>query len=153
MKNKYVLALDLALSSTGATVFSNDAKIIEILSVETKSEKTHQAKLNLIANFLLNLKEKYSFEKIIFERGFYRFAASTQACYKTCGVAQYIFWDIFQIFYPPMTVKKVVGGKGNMKKDELREIIEKKYGVVFKNFDESDSCAVGLCYFKSEGII
>jgi len=150
---KYVLALDLALSTTGATVFSNDAKIIENLSVETKSEKTHQAKLNLIANFLLNLKEKYSFEKIIFERGFYRFAASTQAVYKVCGVAQYIFWNIPQVFYPPATVKKIVGGKGNIKKDELREIIEKKYGVSFSNNDESDSCAVGLCYFYKEGII
>ena len=153
MRKKYVLALDLALNSTGATVFSNDAKIIEILSVETKSEKTHQMKLFLIANFLLDLKETYLFEKIIFERGFYRFAASTQAIYKTVGVVQYLFWDVPQIFYPPATVKKVVGGKGNIKKDELRKIIEKKYGVSFKNNDESDSYAVGLCYFISEGII
>ena len=32
-------------------------------------------------------------------------------------------------------------------------IIEKKYNVSFKNDDESDSCAVGLCYFLSKGII
>ena len=153
MMKKYIIALDLALSRTGATVFSNDAKIISALSVDTKSEKTHPKKLKVIADFLLDLKDKYPPEKVILERGFYRFAGSTQAVYKVFGVAQYLFWEFPQILYPPMTVKKVVGGKGNMKKVELREIIEKKYNVSFENDDESDSCAVGLCYFIKAGII
>ena len=150
---KYIFAFDLALGSTGVTIFSNDASMVLITSVDTKMEKTHPLKLNKIAEFLLDLKEKYPPEKIIIERGFYRYAASTEAIYKVCGLVQYLFWEIPQIFYPPMTVKKVVGGKGNMKKDELREIIEKKYKVSFSNTDESDSFAVGLCYFKSKGII
>ena len=153
MGKNYIFAFDLALNNSGITLFSNDASMVLITSVDTKSEKSHQMKLNKIAKFLLDLKEKYPPEKIIIERGFYRYAASTEAIYKVCGVVQYLFWDIPQIFYPPMTVKKVVGGKGNMKKDELREIIEKKYNVSFCNTDESDSFAVGICYFKSKGII
>ena len=150
---KYIFAFDLALGSTGVTIFSNDASMVLITSVDTKMEKTHPLKLNKIAEFLLDLKEKYPPEKIIIERGFYRYAASTEAIYKVCGLVQYLFWEIPQIFYPPMTVKKVVGGKGNLKKEELRDIIEKEYKVSFSNTDESDSFAVGICYLKSKGII
>jgi len=153
MGKKYIFAFDLALGSSGITIFDNDANVIFITSVDTKSEKLHQMKLNKIAKFLLNLKKRYPPEKIIIERGFYRYAASTEAIYKVCGLVQYLFCEVPQIFYPPMTVKKVVGGKGNIKKDELRKIIEKKYKLSFKNNDESDSCAVGICYFKSKGII
>jgi len=153
MGKNYIFAFDLALNRSGITIFDNDANVILITSVETKAEKTHPLKLKIIAKFLLDLKEKYPPEKIIIERGFYRYAASTEAIYKVCGVVQYLFWEIPQIFYPPMTVKKVVGGKGNMKKDELREVIEKEYKLSFKNDDESDSFAVGICYFKSKGII
>lgn len=150
---KYIFAFDLAMSVTGITIFDNDANVVLIASVDTKSEKSHQMKLNKIAKFLLDLKEKYPPERIIIERGFYRYAASTEAIYKVCGLVQYLFWEIPQIFYPPMTVKKVVGGKGNMKKEELREVIEKEYKVSFENNDQSDSFAVGICYFKSKGII
>ena len=153
MGKNYIFAFDLALNSSGVTIFSNDARAVLITNVDTKDEKTHPLKLNKIAKFLLDLKEKYPPERIIIERGFYRYAASTEAIYKVCGVVQYLFWDVPQIFYPPMTVKKVVGGKGNIKKDELRDIIEKKYKVSFCNTDESDSFAVGICYFKSKGII
>ena len=153
MGKNYIFAFDLALNRSGITIFDNDANVILITSVETKAEKTHPLKLKIIAKFLLDLKKKYPPEKIIIERGFYRYAASTEAIYKVCGVVQYLFWEIPQIFYPPMTVKKVVGGKGNMKKDELREVIEKEYKLSFKNDDESDSFAVGICYFKSKGII
>jgi len=153
MGKNYIFAFDLALNRSGITIFDNDANVILITSVETKAEKTHPLKLKIIANYLLDLKKKYPPEKIILERGFYRFAASTQAIFKVFGVVQYLFCEVPQIFYPPMTVKKVVGGKGNLKKDELREIIEKEYKISFENFDESDSYAVGICYFKSKGII
>jgi Holliday junction resolvasome RuvABC endonuclease subunit len=53
-----------------------------------------------------------------------------------------------------MTIKKIVGGKGNMTKDEIKDIIMNKYPKVnFENLDESDSFSVGLCYFIKNGII
>jgi len=150
---KYIFAFDLAMSVTGITIFDNDANVVLITSVDTKAEKTHPLKLKIIADFVLDLKEKYPPNKIIIERGFYRFATSTEAVFRVHGLINYLFYEVPQILYPPMTVKKVVGGKGNLKKDELREIIEKEYKLSFKNDDESDACAVGICYFKSKGII
>jgi len=153
MGKNYIFAFDLAMSVTGITIFDNDAKVLLITSVDTKAEKTHPLKLKIIADFVLELKKKYPPSKIIIERGFYRFAASTEAVFRVHGLINYLFCEVPQILYPPMTVKKVVGGKGNLKKDELREIIEKEYKVSFSNTDESDSFAVGICYFKSNGII
>jgi Holliday junction resolvasome RuvABC endonuclease subunit len=150
---KYIYALDLSLSCVGITIFSNDAKHVLTTSVDTRSEKLHQMKLKIIADCLLNLKSQYLPEMIIIESGFSRYNASTQAVYKCHGLCQYLFYDFPQVFYSPATVKKVVGGKGNIDKDTLKNIIENKYDILFFNTDESDSYAIGLCHFITIGTI
>jgi Holliday junction resolvasome RuvABC endonuclease subunit len=146
---KYIYAMDLSMSCSGVTIFDEDANCVLITSVETKTEKEHQLKLKLIADRLLELRKKYKPDKIIIEQGFVRFNLSTQAIFKVVGLVQYLFSDIEQIFYQATLIKKMVGGKGNLKKDELQEIILKQYPeLVFKNFDESDSYAVGMTYFE-----
>jgi Holliday junction resolvasome RuvABC endonuclease subunit len=86
------------------------------------------------------------------ERGFYRFMTSTETVFRVHGLCQYLFWDIEQIYYPPATVKKQVGGVGNATKDRIREIVSKKYPEVeWANLDESDAVSVGLCYLYKAG--
>jgi len=151
---KYIYAFDLSLNCCGISIFDNDGTIVKILSIETKSEKEHSGKLKIIADHLKELKREYEPSKAIFEKGFSRFAASTQAIFKTVGLVQYLFYDVEQLFYSPASVKKVVGGRGNMKKEELQKIILKKYpSLRFDNFDQSDSVAVGLTYFIKNGVI
>lgn len=149
----YVFAFDLSMNCVGLTIFSNDGYPILTDSIDTRSEKQHQRKLKLIADNMLYLRSHYLCDCIVVEGGFSRYNASTQAIYKVHGITQYLFEDVKQIFYPPSTVKKIVGGKGNMKKDNLREIVESKYNIQFANNDESDSFAVGLCYFIETNII
>lgn len=147
----HIYAFDLSLSNTGLTIFDNDANIIHVESIDTKSEKEHQKKLKLIADRLIELKEKYVPSVIVFERGFSRFAASTQAIFKTVGLVQYLFNDYNQIFYPPATVKKLISGKGSSKKEEIYRIVKNRYGnVEFMDLDQSDSCSIGLAYFVRE---
>lgn len=148
---KYIYAFDLSLSNTGLTIFDNDANIVYTGSIDTKSEKEHQKKLKVIAENLLEIKEKYVPNIIIFERGFSRFNASTQAIFKTVGLVQYLFNDYEQIFYPAATVKKVISGQGNAKKEEIYRIIKNRYkNIEFGDLDQSDACSVGLCYFIKE---
>jgi len=149
----YIYGFDLSLSSTGISIFSNDAKLVFLTSVDTKSEKTHQMKLKKIADEMLRLKKIYPPEKVIIERGFYRFPKSTEACYKVLGLCQYVFYDIEQILYAPMTIKKMVGGKGNMLKIEIYDIVKKLFPeIIINNLDESDALSVCLCYFRKNGI-
>jgi len=151
---KYIYALDLSLSRTGIAIFRDDGELLFVTHIDTKLGETHQGKLKLIAEKLLELKEKYSPKIVVIEKGFYRFAASTEAVFKVHGVAQFLFWDVEQVLYAPTTVKKIVGGKGNMTKDEIREVVSKRFPTInFANNDESDAVSVGLCFFIKEGFL
>lgn len=150
-----IFAFDLSMSCVGISVFSNDGKPELVTSIDTKSEKEYSGKLKFIADKVLELKEKYKPERIVIESGFSRFNTSTQAVFRVHGLINYLFWDVKeQILYAPTTIKKVVGGRGNMKKDEIQKVILDKYpDIVFANEDESDSFSVGLCYFMKNKII
>lgn len=150
----YIYAFDLSLNCTGVSIFTNDGKCIFYTSIDTKKQDTHPEKLHYIGDIILDLREKYKPEKIIVERSFTRFNASTQAIFKVVGLISYLFWDVEQIFIPSTTIKKIVSGSGLAKKEEIRDIILKKYsGMKFKTLDESDSFAIGLAYFYREGIL
>jgi crossover junction endodeoxyribonuclease RuvC len=150
----YIYGLDLSLSNSGIAIFSNDARLIHLMSIDTKSLKEHKDKLQLIGKEVLKLKKKYPPEVTVFERGFMRYAASTEAVFKVVGLIQYLFYDTEQIFYSPMTVKKQVVGKGNSNKEEVYLFIKDKFkDVEIGNFDQSDAISVGLCYFIKNGVI
>lgn len=146
----YVYALDLSLNSTGVCIFTNDGKIVEIMTIDTHKEKETKLKLKLIGDDFKKLMKTYPPSVVVIEQGFTRFNASTQAIFRVHGLVNYLFCDYEQIYYPSTTVKKVVGGKGNMSKEELQKsIIEENSRVDFDNYDESDAYAVGLTYFAS----
>lgn len=146
----YVYALDLSLNSTGVCIFTNDGKIVEIMTIDTHKEKETKLKLKLIGDDFKKLMKVYPPSVVVIEQGFTRFNASTQAIFRVHGLVNYLFCDYEQIYYPSTTVKKVVGGKGNMSKEELQKsIIEENSRVDFDNYDESDAYAVGLTYFAS----
>jgi Holliday junction resolvasome RuvABC endonuclease subunit len=89
---------------------------------------------------------------VIIEQGFTLYNKSTQAIFKVHGIANYIFCEFEQIYYPATTVKKIVGGKGNMTKEEIRDIILKKYPKMkFNSLDESDAFALAMAYFAEHG--
>jgi Holliday junction resolvasome RuvABC endonuclease subunit len=151
---KYLFALDLSLSNTGVSIFSNDGCHVLTKSIDTKSGKDHQMKLKIIGDGLLELRKKYVPEIVIIEKGFTRFNLSTQALYKCAGLAQYLFYDVEQVFLAATTIKKEITGKGNAKKDEVRDCIVRMYPTVsFENYDQSDSYAIAVTYLKRKGVL
>lgn len=151
---EYIIALDLSLSSTGVSIFNQDGRIQKIITIETDSKSETQFRLKKLGKELLKIKKEFSPIKIIIESGFTRFNISTQMLFRCHGVAQYIFSDIEQIYYYPMTIRKIVCGKGNVDKKTLQNFILNKYkNVKFKNMDESDSFGIGLAYFMDKGIL
>lgn len=156
MKEKFVWALDISMSCTGITIFQNDAKPIYIGSIKTDGKDSHQKRLKVFGNKIIELLNLYEPEIVVFERGFYRFSNSTEVIFRVFGVAQYLLSDYEQEFYPPTTIKKLVGGIGSMKKDELAKIILNKYcdkNVMFLDNNQSDSYAIGICYFIKNGVL
>jgi Holliday junction resolvasome RuvABC endonuclease subunit len=151
---KYIYALDLSQNSSGVCIFTNDGKLIRMFTIDTNGEKETKLKLRMIGDEFVKIMKEYPPEKVIIEQGFTLYNPSTQAIFRVHGLVNYLFSEQEQIYYPASTVKKIIGGKGNMTKEEVHDAILKKYPKLkFKNFDESDACAVGLTYFLKQGII
>jgi Holliday junction resolvasome RuvABC endonuclease subunit len=99
------------------------------------------------------LREKYPPELVLIEQGFYRFNKSTEVIFRAHGVCNYIFWDVPQVSYAPMTIKKEVVGKGNVTKDEVRDEVINLYPEARDgNYDESDAVAIAVCHFRKNKI-
>jgi Holliday junction resolvasome RuvABC endonuclease subunit len=147
---KYIYAFDLSMSNTGIAIFdSNDGSLVYLTSIDTKREKNYAGKLKLIADKILELRNKYVVDKVVIENAFSRFNTSTQVLYRVHGLINYLFWDVpEQIYYAATTIKKTVGGRGNLTKEEIKNVVSMKYpGWEFKTDDESDAVSVGDCYF------
>lgn len=149
----YIYALDLSLNSTGICIFKDDGSFIEALTIDTNSEKETKLKLRKIGEEFKSLVKKYKPNKILIEQGFSMFNLSTQRLFMVHGLVSYIFSEYEQIYYPPTVIKKLLTGKGNSKKERVREEILRRYpDIVFKNLDESDAFSVGETYFIKQGI-
>ena len=150
---KYIFAFDLSLKNTGIVIFCEDGTIEAICSILTKDKDTHGKRLKVIADKMLELREKYDVKIVIIERAFSRFNISTAVLYRVHGLINYLFYDIEQIYYAPKSIKEKIL-KGNATKKQIQEKILKVYPhEVFLNEDESDAFSVGLSYFIDKGII
>lgn len=149
---KYLYALDLSMDCSGVVIFDLDSyEPLYITSIPTKEKLTHGKRLNQIFEGMTEITDKYLPTEIAIERGFSRFNTSTQVIYRVHGLINWLFKDYTQTYYPPKTVKLVVGGKGDISKKKLEEKINKKYPHInFSNDNESDAFAIGLTYLIKE---
>ena len=144
----------MSLSSSGVAIFSQDGKLQKLITIETDAKSETQIRLKKIGRELEKLRKEYKPRTVVSEHGFYRFHKSTSLLYMVHGISQYIFADTEIIYYYPMTIRKILCGKGNVDKEYVRDFINKKYPKIkFKNYDESDATAIGLSYFFDKGII
>ncbi len=157
------LAMDLSLSSPGfavLAVFEDKPIVLEVTSLKTNAKTSHGARLTQIAEEIAFLIRKYQPEHIVREKGFSRFAATTQALFKVVGVSDYIshrFADKSVDEVAVTTVKKAVTGDGRADKqavqDAVLRILQIETADYFTNDDESDACAVGIAYMAQKGVI
>lgn len=154
MENKFIYALDISLSNTGLSIFTEKGNPIKIISISTSPKDKHPQRLKVIADSIYELRKVYSPLVMIFESGFYRFSASTQAIYKVIGLIQFLFNDIEQYAYAPSTIRKIICGNGKANKEDVEKAVLKVWpNLSFSDNDQSDSCGVGLCYLIDKKII
>ncbi len=151
MKKTYVYALDLSLNRTGVAIFTNNGNLVECFSIDTTKEKDLRGKLVIIANSYLETIKKYSPSVVVMEQGFTKYNTSTQMIFRCFGLTNYIFAEYEQITIPSSTIKKIITGRGNAKKEEVREYVSKEYPQIeTNNLDESDAVATGIAYFRKK---
>ena len=149
-----ILALDLSLSCTGYAVCDKLGNPLEIAHIETSSKLETNDRLKIIGDKLLDIKDRFYIDTVVFENSFYRHIKATQMLYQVRGIAMYIFCDCNLKFYAPTTVKKLIGGTGKASKEDLQnKILELYPDVKFSCNDESDAFALILCYMIENNII
>lgn len=150
---KYIYALDLSLNNTGIAIFTNNGTFVECSSISTTDEKDIRGKFVIIANEYKKFMRAYPVDKVVMEQGFTRYNISTQMIFRCVGLTNYIFSEYEQISIPASTVKKIITGKGNATKEEVKDSVLKIYPKIrFQNLDESDAVSVGIAYFRKEGV-
>jgi len=144
----YIIAFDLSLNSTGYSIFDKKGKLIELGSIDTKSETEIPLKLKIIGKKILSIKRKYKISLVLIERGFTRFNHVTQKIFRVFGIVNYLFYNVEQIYITSKAVRKAVCKNGNIKKaDFFIYIKSKNKRIKFSNDDEADAFALGRAYF------
>ena len=156
-------AMDLSLNGPGFAVLAvTDGGFPVLLEKSHLKPKgtTHGRKLGQISEEIDRYLCEYSPEHIVREKGFSRFAATTQALYKTVGVSDlYAYMRMEKTVHEiaPTSVKKIVAGNGKASKDDVQEAVIRRLQIdkpdFFANDDESDACAVGVAYFIQKGLV
>jgi len=150
----YIIALDLSLVSTGVAIFNEDGKCVKLDTIETSAKDETKIRLKVIGEKIIKIKKEYKPILVLVEQGFSRYNVATQMLFRVHGLINYLFADTEQKYYHSTTIRKIIMGKGNAKKIEVQKYINDRYkNLNFKNYDESDSYAVGLAWFIEKGIL
>lgn len=164
MRHKWTYFIDASTKRTGITLLRDDEKKILITDIDFSKAKIPNnlsrievqiVKFNYIKEKLDLFIKKYPPDKRIYMEGIFvksAFLNSSEVLLKFHGflILYFIKHDIKYI--PPKTIKKVVTGNGNAKKEEVKKKLEENYKLRFNNLDQSDSFALFICYKCQERI-
>ena len=163
-----ILSMDLSLNLPAMAVMEiREGKpyVLNTYYVDNKkrTKATTAEKLSYISDQLIEIYSQHpDIKHIVREKGFSRFANTTQLLFRVVGVSDLIGWDIFHCKnieeLTPTTVKRFVAGNGKADKSEVeagvRELLTpEQRDLNFYSDDVSDAVAVGLAYYIKKGLI
>ena len=160
-----ILSMDLSLNLPAfcvGEVENGIFTVIEVSHVDNKKGKLKTAeKLERIHNHLKDIFQKHGkFDVVVREKGFSRFANTTQLLFRVVGVSDlttYLESGIGEIEeIPPTTIKTIVAGYSKADKQEVEEGVRKllqehQKDMDFYSDDESDAVAVALTQCIKKG--
>ncbi len=154
------MGIDPSLTSTGLVVVDADGRVLHHEAV------TPGRDLPLLARFQTHvlrvrvLRDRYRPRLVVMEAPAYsRNGRNHTELVQLSGV---IRWELRDSTPPatdtiklvnPMRLKKWAAGKGNVKKDQMRLAVYKRWGVDFESTDETDAFALammGLAHLRGE---
>lgn len=155
-----ILAVDASLNCPGFAVIECGPKrkpyLLLTCSVDnrkgidpkTKTRKSTPQKLQEIGRTFHHLMLTYKPDIIVRERGFMRYAASTQQIYRVVGVLDLIAYDSFGMIFeeiPPTAVKQCIARDGQATKEIVAANLSHYIGShKYATDDESDAVAVAI---------
>lgn len=162
-KGRIIFALDMSMNASGWAVVKIDNGSIKLLAtgeIKPNPKKPHGERLVLIRERLNEVYKEYKPTDVVKEAGFARFIKATQVLYKAYGVTEELFAGLGHGQIPEYsagTIKKVVGGHGKAKKEEVeagvRKFVELPKGYTFPSDNVSDAVAVAITHAKKKKYI
>lgn len=165
-RNKRILSMDLSLNlpAFAVTEVVGDKLVIkEISHIDNKKGKkiTTAEKLDKTYQEVKRLLKKYKkFDVVVRERGFSRYANTTQLLFRVVGVTDLVALQVAGIDkieeIPPATIKVAVAGFSRAEKKEVEKgvrayLTEEQKDIEFYSDDESDAVAVAITYCIKNG--
>ena len=167
---KRLLAMDLSLSSPAYAIIdivNGKGLVREIRRTDNKSGKlpklTHGERLDRIAKDIMKIFVDYpDIDAVVRERGFFRFATTTQILYKVVGVSDLKVYEASGISVideiAPTAVKKLVTGDGKSDKKAveagvIRHLVPMQKDIKFETDDCSDAVAVGIAWMIQRNLL
>jgi len=155
-----ILALDPSLSATGYCVIGGDGiTVLDYGLIETDSD-------NKLCERIFKITERL--EEIINEQGIKTIVSEDQYGHLNPGTLKKLShvrgqimylaskYDLTMVIYAPTSMKKIVTGKGNCKKEKVAESLREDYSIVdnvdidLKKKDNiSDAFGIAVSYFKN----
>lgn len=160
-----VLALDLSLNGTGLAVIElvgDKVKIIEGCLIDNNKVKGTGKKLDNIYNRIDKMFKEHSVDYVVREKGFSRFAATTQKLFKVMGIADLVSvrngvtGELPEL--APTTVKKALTGSGKGDKLQVMAavrgyLVPEQTEYKFPSDDVSDAVAVGIAFLFEKKLL
>lgn len=167
---KRILAMDLSLSFPAYAVIDivkGKALVREIRYTDNKSGGTpklsHAERLDRIAKDIVQIFSDYpDIDAVIREKGFSRYANTTQVLFRVVGVSDLKVFEASGITkideIAPTSVKRLVAGDGKASKKEVEDgvrehLVELQKDLHFMTDDCSDAVAVGISWMIKNGYL
>lgn len=163
-----ILAMDLSLSFPAFAIMDivkGKALVKDIRYCNNKevSKLSHGERLQRIADVMREIFKDYpNIDWVVREKGFSRYAQTTQTLFKVVGVSDLEVFEgtgltkIDEI--APTSVKRLIAGDGKASKQDVEEgvrehLVDLQKNIEFITDDCSDAVAVGIAWFIKNGYL
>jgi crossover junction endodeoxyribonuclease RuvC len=141
-----IIGLDLSLTGTGIVVL-RDSRIVYQELVTTKPGTTDMQRIITIMNQITEVLTTYAGPDCLVVIEGPSYGSNTSSIHtlgKLAGVVELslVLRNITYLIVPPTSLKKLITGKGNAKKEQMLLQIYKKYGIEFHDNNLADAFAL-----------
>lgn len=166
--NLTILAMDLSLAFPAFAILRVVNNAVEILDIKYTDNKrfaklSHSERLLRIANTISEVATDHpDINLCVREKGFSRYAATTQALFKVVGVSDLEILRLLKVKniheISPTSVKKYITGDGKASKLDVdmgvrKYLIDRQKDYTFLTDDMSDAVAVGMAFLLYKNLL
>ena len=156
--DKIILGIDPGTTIMGYGIISVKNKKMESIildSISLKKLKSHELKLKMIFEEVLELIDKYQPDEMAIEAPF--FGKNVQSMLKLgraqgVAMAAGLSREVVITEYSPKKIKMAITGNGNASKEQVAKMLQKilKIKTLPKNLDASDGLAAAVCHYYNK---